>query len=248
MSGGRGRLIAGEHFQASPIPAPVSEAWIYAADQGEATEGARILTELGFSTRRVNVDGTLRPSDQDGGAQRRPTLMLVLANGADGPAIDELFQRLEDDGELSGVPRVIALATDDLRLGARLAEGHELIVAPYSRVELEVRVARARRMPGAEVDVLRVGALELNLANYQVSIDGRPINFTYMEYELLKFLATHPGRVFTREALLSQVWGYDYYGGERTVDVHIRRLRAKLGQDCGGRIQTVRSVGYRFDG
>ena len=68
-----------------------------------------------------------------------------------------------------------------------------------------------------------------------------------MEYELLKFLATHPNRVFSREALLSRVWGYDYYGGARTVDVHVRRLRAKLGAEHAQRIKTVRSVGYRFE-
>jgi hypothetical protein len=74
----------------------------------------------------------------------------------------------------------------------------------------------------------------------------RPIDLTYMEYELLKFLAQHPGKVFTRETLLSRVWGYEYYGGARTVDVHIRRLRAKLGEEHANLISTVRSVGYRF--
>ena len=78
------------------------------------------------------------------------------------------------------------------------------------------------------------------------SIAGRPLDLTYMEYELLKFLAQHPGKVFTREILLSRVWGYEYYGGARTVDVHIRRLRAKLGEEHANLIQTVRSVGYRF--
>ncbi len=225
----------------------MSEAWIYAADSREALETARLLAELGFSPRRVSVNGSLRPSSEDGGAARHPTLMLVLAGG-DGPAVGELFQRLEKDVELSEVPRVVALDSDDLSRSASVAQGHELIVRPYSGVELGIRIARARQQrAGGDGDVLVVGALEINLANYQVSIDGRPINFTYMEYELLKFFATHPGRVFTREALLSRVWGYDYYGGERTVDVHIRRLRAKLGQDYGGRIQTVRSVGYRFD-
>ena len=73
-----------------------------------------------------------------------------------------------------------------------------------------------------------------------------PLDLTYMEYELLKFLAGHPGKVFTRETLLSRVWGYEYYGGARTVDVHIRRLRAKLGEEHANLIQTVRSVGYRF--
>src|SRR5260370_1013490 len=76
--------------------------------------------------------------------------------------------------------------------------------------------------------------------------DGRPLALTYMEYELLKFLPTHPGKVFTREVLLSRVWGYEYYGGARTVDVHIRRLRAKLTEEHAALIQTVRSVGYRF--
>ena len=79
-------------------------------------------------------------------------------------------------------------------------------------------------------------------------MDGRPVDFAYMEYELLKFLITHPQRVFSRDALLSRVWGYDYYGGARTVDVHVRRIRAKLGSEHAAKIKTVRSVGYRFEG
>jgi DNA-binding response OmpR family regulator len=77
-------------------------------------------------------------------------------------------------------------------------------------------------------------------------VAGRVLDLTYMEYELLRFLAGHPAKVFTRETLLSRVWGYEYYGGARTVDVHIRRLRAKLGEEHAHLIQTVRSVGYRF--
>ena len=85
-----------------------------------------------------------------------------------------------------------------------------------------------------------------NFETYQAAIDGKPLDLTYMEYELLKFFVTHPGKVFTREQLLSRVWGYEYYGGARTVDVHVRRLRAKLGEEHANLIQTVRSVGYRF--
>jgi DNA-binding response OmpR family regulator len=85
----------------------------------------------------------------------------------------------------------------------------------------------------------------LNLETYQAALSGRPLDLTYMEYELLKFFATHSGKVFTREQLLSRVWGYEYYGGARTVDVHVRRLRAKLGEEHASLIQTVRSVGYR---
>ena len=99
---------------------------------------------------------------------------------------------------------------------------------------------------GTRPELVEYGDLVLNLETYQAAIAGRPLDLTYMEYELLKFLATHPGKVFTRETLLSRVWGYEYYGGARTVDVHIRRLRAKLGEEHANLIQTVRSVGYRF--
>ena len=89
-------------------------------------------------------------------------------------------------------------------------------------------------------------SLSLNLETYQAMVEGHPLDLTYMEYELLKFFATHSSKVFTREQLLSRVWGYEYYGGARTVDVHVRRLRAKLGEEHANLIQTVRSVGYRF--
>jgi two-component system, OmpR family, alkaline phosphatase synthesis response regulator PhoP len=94
--------------------------------------------------------------------------------------------------------------------------------------------------------VVEYSLLALNTETYQATIAGRPLDLTFMEYELLKFLAQHPGKVFTREILLSRVWGYEYYGGARTVDVHIRRLRAKLGEEHANLIETVRSVGYRF--
>ena len=100
--------------------------------------------------------------------------------------------------------------------------------------------------PAPSPELVEYGGLVLNLETYQAVIDSQPLDLTYMEYELLKFLAQHPGKVFTRETLLSRVWGYEYYGGARTVDVHIRRLRAKLGEEHAGLIATVRSVGYRF--
>ena len=99
---------------------------------------------------------------------------------------------------------------------------------------------------GLQPDLVEYGPLLLNLETYQAAVAGRVLDLTYMEYELLRFLATHPGKVFTRETLLNRVWGYEYYGGARTVDVHVRRLRAKLGEEHAHLIQTVRSVGYRF--
>ena len=124
----------------------------------------------------------------------------------------------------------------------------DFCLAPFHPAELE---ARLRHLMVTDVDLHRAelveyGELTLNLETYQAVISGRPLDMTYMEYELLKFLAQNPGKVFTREMLLSRVWGYEYYGGARTVDVHVRRLRAKLGEEYAGLIQTVRSVGYRF--
>jgi two-component system alkaline phosphatase synthesis response regulator PhoP len=95
-------------------------------------------------------------------------------------------------------------------------------------------------------ELIEYGPLQLNLETYQAAVSGKVLDLTYMEYELLRFLAAHPAKVFTRETLLSRVWGYEYYGGARTVDVHVRRLRAKLGEEHAHLIQTVRSVGYRF--
>ena len=218
----------------------MGEAWIYGTADAEVT---RVLAELGFAPRKVTANGSLRPEGDGGAPPRPPELALVLGDPA-------LCARLENDDDLGDVPLVVAVDGEELDAGGAIHEGHELIVLPLRPGELRARIARARRrLKGvADDDAVRVGTLEINLATYQVQIGGEPVDFAYMEYELLKFLATHPGRVFSREALLSRVWGFDYYGGARTVDVHVRRVRAKLGSEHAGRIKTVRSVGYRFDG
>jgi len=134
----------------------------------------------------------------------------------------------------------------DLELRDELYD--DFCLDPFHPRELEARLRHLLWRAGATTgpETIVYGGLALNLETYQAAIDNRPIDLTYMEYELLKFLAQHPGRVFTRETLLSRVWGYEYYGGARTVDVHVRRLRAKLGEEHAGLITTVRSVGYRF--
>ena len=91
-----------------------------------------------------------------------------------------------------------------------------------------------------------LGGLVIDFERYEVHVKGEPMDLTYKEFELLKFLATHPGKAFTREVLLDKVWGYDYYGGTRTVDVHIRRLRAKIEAGGATYIETIRNVGYKF--
>ncbi len=112
--------------------------------------------------------------------------------------------------------------------------------------ELRVRLAMLRRRAGAgDGSVIRLGPVAIDVETYQVTASGRPLDLTFKEFELLRFLASHPGRVYTRPALLREVWGYDFYGGTRTVDVHVRRLRAKLGPEHEQLIETIRSVGYR---
>jgi len=124
-----------------------------------------------------------------------------------------------------------------------------LHTAGPAEVEARLRLACGRRASNAATaapDEIRSGDLAIDEATYSARLRGRVLDLTFKEFELLKFLAQHPGRVFTRAHLLQEVWGYDYFGGTRTVDVHVRRLRAKLGAEHEALIGTVRNVGYRF--
>ena len=114
--------------------------------------------------------------------------------------------------------------------------------------ELETRLRLVGDRRGATTDQrgTSIGELSIDEESYQVRLKGEPLDLTYKEFELLKTLAAHSNRVFTRELLLQEVWGYDYFGGSRTVDVHVRRLRAKLGPEHEALIQTVRGVGYKL--
>lgn len=152
-------------------------------------------------------------------------------------------RRLQED---TGVPIVLAVQRDQIAL--ILEEGlivADFIVLPAEPQELRARIRRQAATLNLE-EVLRFRDLELNTATYQATIGDEPADLTYMEYELLRFFVENPSRVWSREQLLSKVWGYEYYGGARTVDVHVRRLRSKIGEKRAGWITTVRSVGYRF--
>ena len=124
-----------------------------------------------------------------------------------------------------------------------------LSTAGPAEAEARIRLAIARLTApddDPEAHVIRSGEVTVDDVTYTAKIGGRPLDLTFKEFELLKYLAQHPGRVFTRDQLLQEVWGYDYFGGTRTVDVHVRRLRAKLGPEHEQLIGTVRNVGYRF--
>jgi DNA-binding response OmpR family regulator len=136
---------------------------------------------------------------------------------------------------------------ESMRFPARLP--HDFALRSASDLEYQVRLRRLL-WPGEETgdaDFIRVASLTLNLATYQVKVDGVTLDLTYLEYALLAFLMTHPGRTYSRDALLRRVWGFEYYGGSRTVDVHVRRVRAKLGPELAEHLETVRGVGYLWN-
>jgi DNA-binding response OmpR family regulator len=153
-----------------------------------------------------------------------------------------LIERL---AEMSGVPVLLAADVTQLSLLESASGFADLLVLPAEPAELRLRVRRLTRNSGGS-EVLRFKDLELNPLTYQAALAGVPLDLTFMEYELLRYFVENQGRVWSREQLLSKVWGYDYYGGARTVDVHVRRLRAKMGEERSSWITTVRSVGYRF--
>ena len=148
----------------------------------------------------------------------------------------------------SRLPAVVVVPRDGAAEYDPSLNPDEFILAPVHHDELLARVMqaifRARGPSGRQV--LRVDNLVIDLEKYDVTLGNRPVSLTYKEFQLLVLLASNPGRVYTREALLSQVWGYDYLGGTRTVDVHVRRLRSKIEDPDHSFVETIWNVGYRF--
>ncbi|MBN2099751.1 MAG: response regulator transcription factor [Dehalococcoidia bacterium] len=171
-------------------------------------------------------------------------LVVVAVDGAaPGSEMWDLPQRLKAKTRL---PVVTLLSDDGLDVLDSATDVDDFVVEPWNASEVVARVRRIlQRKPGeVNEDLICCGEVAIDTAKCEVAFKGRLVGLTFKEYELLKFLVTNKGKVFSREALLNKVWGYDYFGGDRTVDVHIRRLRSKLDEsDC---IETVRNIGYRF--
>lgn len=181
-------------------------------------------------------------------AHRNRPDCLILDLDALGPDWQAVCRKLRAERKLS--PLTLLLVFPDAKFAdlAAQADLDDFIVQPFAPAELRARLARvagsnASRQSGA---VIEAGALVIDQEKYEVRVQGEPIMLTYQEYEFLRFLAANPNRTFTRTALLHRVWGYDYLGGTRTVDVHVTRLRAKLGTPAAEFLQTVRGVGYRL--
>ena len=203
---------------------------------------ARELQEAGYDVSACPLsDAAARVVDED-----RPDAVLINLTHQ---VSDSLTRELLASGLLPGPTASIALLTaEQVETFDSTLAVDDFIVWPAPTKELVARLDRAlwRRMGVDSSNAVRCGDLVMDFSSYRVFVGGRAVDLTFKEYELLRLLASHPDRVFTRETLLNRVWGYEFYGGARTVDVHIRRLRSKLEDAEHSFIDTVRNVGYRF--
>lgn len=206
---------------------------IYPPECSESVRDGLALSSAGM----VDVDD-LAPDDQS--ISEADVLVVELG--------DQPMRRLRELSrveEALGIPTLVVVERDQTALLEDATGVADFISAPIDPVDLRVRLRRLRKDP-EQGEIVTFKDLEVNPLTYQATLAGEPMDLTFMEYELLRYLVDNPIRVWSREQLLSKVWGYDYYGGARTVDVHVRRLRSKLGEERSSWITTVRSVGYRF--
>ncbi len=208
---------------------------------------AEVLPALSLLTHHVRT----LPAEATALLQAPACDALLIDGRRDLPAVRGLTRLIRQ----TGVDVPVILVTTEGGLAALQWDWgmDDVLVDTASPAEVEARlrlaVSRVHETVGApesEPEEIRSGELHIDEATYTAKLRGRTLDLTFKEFELLKFLAQHPGRVFTRAILLQEVWGYDYFGGTRTVDVHVRRLRAKLGTEHEALIGTVRNVGYRF--
>lgn len=198
------------------------------------------LAEKGFL---CSIAGAEDERLKDIGALSADLVVIAVNGAAPGSETRNLPQRVKEKTRL---PVVALLSNDSLDVLDLAADVDDFAMEPWDTREVTTRIRRIlNRRPDADnKDLIRCGDLAIDVGKCEVAFRGRLVELTFKEYELLKFLLSNKGRVFSRDALLNKVWGYDYFGGDRTVDVHIRRLRGKL--DDSECIETVRNIGYRF--
>jgi DNA-binding response OmpR family regulator len=205
---------------------------------------ATLLTELGgrVSTARFDLFGL----DEDEVAAKPPVAVVVEA-GDDVQRAQKTIQKLRDGGPLVEVPILVAVTVARLPALDFSIGFDDFVLMPIVPAELYGRIRQLdwKSATFGSDEVIKIDDLLIDIAGYEARIAGRRIDLTHQEFELLRFLAQHRGRVFTRQALLERAWGYQYAGGTRTVDIHVRRVRSKLGA-VGELIETVRNVGYKM--
>jgi DNA-binding response OmpR family regulator len=180
--------------------------------------------------------------------EARPPTVIVVEAGDDVPRAHRTIKRLRDDGPLVEVPILVAVTVARVQSLDYSIGFDDFVLVPIVPAELYARMRQLdwKTATFGSDEVLKIDDLVIDIAGYEVRIAGRRIELTHQEFELLRYLAQHRGRVFTREALLERAWGYRYAGGTRTVDIHVRRVRSKLGDEAGALIETVRNVGYKM--
>jgi len=176
--------------------------------------------------------------------EREPeVLVLEIGEGLPGPEIWEYIRQVKKEKQLPVIALMARESLDGFELNREI---DDFLVAPYDARELVLRMNRLLHRSGAvTAGPIPAEGVAVNPDTCEVFVEGRKVDLTFKEYELIKLLAGNKGHVFTREVLLDKIWGYDYYGGDRTVDVHIRRLRSKIEKNRTY-VETVRNIGYRF--
>ncbi|HJY77362.1 MAG TPA: response regulator transcription factor [Burkholderiales bacterium] len=216
------------------------------ASESDSEGPASALRDLGGKVVVVGFD--LDEIDEETLTRRKPNVIVVDA----GDRVDSgyaVLRKVKQTPFLQDVPTLLTVSTARLpALDFAAGGADDFVLRPIVPAELYARVRQLdwRLSAFAGEELLKAGDLLIDLAGYEVRLRGRSLVLTHQEFELLKFLAQNRGKVFTREQLLRRVWGYNYYGGSRTVDIHVRRLRAKLGKGEEALIQTVRNVGYKM--
>lgn len=209
--------------------------------------GVAVLRELGCTVRHVDLWDALSASDV--APDKPPAAILIEAldhvDAARGAA-----RSLRSAAPLAQAPILCAVTVKGVQAIKPEDPFDDIVLVPYVPVELYVRIRRVdyQKSEFSGEGSHKLGPLVVDSAAHEAKLDGRPLVLTAQEFALLEFLLKNRGRVFSRQQLLERVWDVDYYGGSRTVDIHVRRLRMKLGDEVGGAIETVRGVGYKMRG
>ncbi|MDP2942801.1 MAG: response regulator transcription factor [Candidatus Omnitrophota bacterium] len=180
--------------------------------------------------------------------KRRPDVIALDFTSPKDFEAQAVFRTFRKDRFLKETPVFAILPEDGIRLLDSLPGLGDFIVTPFNGAEFVARVKALLKkvIPTDSDDLMKMGDLVIDVNRYEVLLNDSKVELTFKEYELLKFLASNKGRVYSRDQLLDKIWGYDYYGGTRTVDVHIRRLRSKIEDRKHTFIETVRNIGYKF--
>ena len=180
--------------------------------------------------------------------KRRPDVIVLDFTSPKNFEAQAVFRAFKKDRFLKETPIFAILPEDGMQMLDNLSAVGDFIITPFNGAELVARVKALLKkvIPTDSDDLIKIDDLVIDVNKYEVLLNGSKVELTFKEYELLKFLASNKGRVYSRDQLLDKIWGYDYYGGTRTVDVHIRRLRSKIEDRKHTFIETIRNIGYKF--